>query len=80
MVERWDVSQNAIGVKSVLQVGWFAGRVFVVFVCFSRGSDPRSARAGAVETHLSILEANLEKVRFSNNSGTFFGMNDFQTG
>ena len=43
-------------------MGWFAGRVFFVFVWLSGGSDPRSARAGAVETPVRTF---LEKLIFT---------------
>ena len=36
----------------------------LLFVCFSRGSDPRSARAGAVETQFFILGVASKRVSF----------------
>ena len=47
-----------------LLVCWFEGRVFFVFLWFSRGSDPRSARAGAVETQFFIFGVASKRVSF----------------
>ena len=52
------------GVKSVLYVCWFAGRLFAVFLSFSERPDPRSARASAVETPRFMLEPASKAIRF----------------
>ena len=46
---------------------------FFASVRFSGGSDPGSARAGAVETYFSIFEPALKKVRFFENFGRISG-------
>ena len=51
---------------------------FFAFACFSGGSDPRSARAGGVETYFFISEAALKKVRFFEDFGSISGINGFQ--
>ena len=51
---------------------------FFAFVRFSGGFDPRSARAGAVETYFSIFEAALKKVRFFVDFGRISEINGFQ--
>ena len=51
---------------------------FIAFACFSRGFDPRSARAGAVETYFFIFEAALKKVRVFDDFGNISGINGFQ--
>ena len=47
-----------------LLVCWFEGRVFFLFLWFSGGSDPRSARAGAVETQFCISGVASKRVSF----------------
>ena len=64
--------------KSISLVCWFAGRLFFDFVDFSGGSDPRSARAGAVETPFSMSEAASANSRFLKNFGGMSGINVFQ--
>ena len=51
---------------------------FGIFVSSSRGSEPRSARAGAVETQLFIFEPASKKTRFSNNVKGISDTNGFQ--
>ena len=53
---------------------WSADRVFTVFVSFSGGSDPRSARASAVETQFSMFEPASKKARFSRILGVLLAM------
>ena len=51
---------------------------FLAFACFSGGSDPRSARAGAVETYFYIFEPALGKVISFADFGSISGINGFQ--
>ena len=44
---------------------------FLCFVCFSEGSDPRSARAGAVETSCSLSSRPRTRYGLLANVGTF---------
>ena len=47
-----------------LLVCWFEGHVFFLFVWFSKGSDPRSARAGAIETQFVLFGVASKRVSF----------------
>ena len=66
--------QGKIGLVGVLVRRSF----FFAFACFSGGFDPRSARAGAVETYFSIFEPALKKVCFVQNFGSISRISGFQ--
>ena len=43
---------------------WFVDQYFNIFISFSGGSEPRSARVGAIQTQFFIFEAASEQTQF----------------